>query len=66
MNLQPILARGGFGRVSRRAGAGMSRRNRKKTIGPGQSKHRKARVLKFSQRHPTSKKAWGGKRGDRP
>jgi hypothetical protein len=42
--------------VSRRRSTG------KKRPGFGQSKHRKARVLRFSEKNPDSSKAWGGKK----
>ena len=29
---------------------------------PGQGKHRKARVLRFSHKHSDSSKAWGGRK----
>lgn len=36
-----------------------------KPKGFGMSKHRKARVLKFSNKNPDSKKAWGGPKSPR-
>lgn len=41
------------------------RRNAGKRTGFGQSKHRKARVLKFSHKNPSSSKAWGGKKEEK-